>query len=861
MDEIKRRLRQIEAQLHARSLHHHLVATAPLFFLAIGLIVGIVTQHALSHARTGAHRPLLLYAWSLLVLFCVLAVCIVLARARQNPRPRLLAWAALLCFAGLGGIRLIAFETAGPNDIRHLVGNERTLATLRGRLRTAPRAQRRDWCFARFAFTDPATAFYLRITEVKTDQGWTKVAGTVRVQVSEPAPNLTVGDAIQAHCWLYRFEGPTNPGQFDMAAYLQRHNVYLGASVPTRTAIQIRKAAPRKPLRRLPTTFAKAAAHALFPDAPPDEPGAGLLQALLLGERANIDPETYEAFRRTGLLHFISLSGLHLGIFVGTVWWSCKTAGLLKPARAVVCIVLTAAFLLVVPPRAPTIRAAIIVWAFCASVLLRRRANLLNALCLAVIVLLLIRPTQLFEAGWQLSFTAVAAIVALTPRIESLILDQTPPWFRSRQRSGPLLVHLARRTAQSGIQLLSVGIAAWIGGAGILLYHFGAITLLTSLWTVLIFPLVWILLIIGFLKIPLFYVLPTLSRLLGSLATFGADLLIWIVNLLAKPGINHILIGRVTLWAIALYYALVLFATFAPTRRPLLKKRLCIALAIALIAYVGVLKWQRTRRDHLTLTCLDVGHGQAILVQLPGSKNILFDAGSLNRSNVGARTVLPFLDAIGIDRLHAIVISHGDIDHLNGIPEIVERRRVDHIYANDAFLARSQTRGTGKRLIEHLRECGRTIERIPATIQASKATVETLWPSDEMPLSDEIGDNDASLVARITFADVSILLCSDIEQFAQQQIMALYPDLTAQIVVAPHHGSTSTLDEDFLPGLSPEILLVSRGRPRAGQRSTAPAPESSATLMATSTNGALTVCVQAGGVVERATYVHASAGD
>ena len=82
------------------------------------------------------------------------------------------------------------------------------------------------------------------------------------------------------------------------------------------------------------------------------------------------------------------------------------------------------------------------------------------------------------------------------------------------------------------------------------------------------------------------------------------------------------------------------------------------------------------------------------------TKNILFDAGSLNRSNVGARTVLPFLDAIGIDRLYAIVISHGDIDHLNGIPEIVERRRVDHIYANEAFLARSQTRGTARRLID-----------------------------------------------------------------------------------------------------------------------------------------------------------------
>jgi competence protein ComEC len=129
-----------------------------------------------------------------------------------------------------------------------------------------------------------------------------------------------------------------------------------------------------------------------------------------------------------------------------------------------------------------------------------------------------------------------------------------------------------------------------------------------------------------------------------------------------------------------------------------------------------------------------------------------------------------------------------------------------------------------------------------------------------LPLSDNVGDNDASLVTRITFAGTSILLCSDIEQFAQQQLMALYPNLTAQIVVAPHHGSTSTLDAGFLPSLSPEILLVSRGRSPAGRRHPAPA-QSSATLMATGTNGAVTVCVEADDMVETATYLQAQAGD
>ena len=100
---------------------------------------------------------------------------------------------------------------------------------------------------------------------------------------------------------------------------------------------------------------------------------------------------------------------------------------------------------------------------------------------------------------------------------------------------------------------------------------------------------------------------------------------------------------------------------------------------LTLLVPLGVMKWQRTHRDHLSITCLDVGHGQAILARLPGTMNILFDAGSLYGSDIGTRIVLPFLDYEGIGRLHAVVVSHRDIDHINGLPEVANRRRVDRV--------------------------------------------------------------------------------------------------------------------------------------------------------------------------------------
>lgn len=407
MDEIKRKLALIEAQLSGQNLPARLMATAPLFFLAMGLMAGIIIQQILATRLDGTGFSVWLWLWGSLLGFCVTVVCIYLLVARRDPQPHILACGALLCFVSLGALRLMVFERPAAQDIQNLVGDERTLATVRGRICTRPYRQRQDWCFAKFTFSDPTSTFYLETIQVKTDPNWTDTIGTIRVRVDEPTPNLHLGDIVQLYCWLYRFESPTNPGQFDLAAHLKRRNVHLGASVPSCNAItEPNEALPspssclRNGLGQWRDRLSEVASYALLGDGIAEDSSEGLLEALLLGHRENIDRQTYEAFRKTGLLHMISLSGLHLGIFVGLIWWLGKTAGLSKRRRALVCIVATAVFLMVVPPRAPTVRAAVIVWTFCVAIFLRRHPHPFNTLCLAAIILLLIRPTQLFEVGW-----------------------------------------------------------------------------------------------------------------------------------------------------------------------------------------------------------------------------------------------------------------------------------------------------------------------------------------------------------------------------------------------------------------------------------------------------------------------------
>ena len=865
MDEIQRKLALIDKQLTwgAVYIHKHIISTSPLLFVVIGLIAGIIVQSALT---------LSIGFWLVLLILCILAVVVSFFASRKSylikekNLPLITAYIALLCFLCLGAIRLITFHQPKPNDIRNLVGNERKLATIRGVIITEPYIQKnQDWKFARFKPADPESSFYLNMKEIKTVDGWAKVQGTVRVQVSEPVLDLKAGDYIQAYCWLDRFKEATNPGQFDIAKYLARKNIFAGVSVKSRDGIERLESKQAGIFTKIKRKFRETASKALLGELSPDDRSRGLLEALLLGYRGNIDSETYRAFRKTGLLHFISLSGMHLGIFVGIVWWLCKTAGLMKPARAIVCIIAISVFLLIVPPRAPTLRAAIIGFAFCASIFFRRRSNSINTLSLAAIILLLMRPTNLFEAGWQLSFASVLGLVLFCHRIHFFLYETITglPWRKKAPKTRPFY-RIISRPGPYLLRLFSTGLTAWLGGAGILLYHFHTINPLTFLWTVVAFPFVALILTIGYLKIILSFLLPTAASALGIIVTGLSDVLIVIVKFIANLEISQILIGQVSSVLIILYYCLVLFAGLVYIRRPLIKKPIVAVMALAIIISLGVTKWQRTYRNDLVIHCLDVGHGQAILAQLPGKTNVLFDAGSLHKSDIGRRVVASFLDYKGINKIDAIIISHNDVDHINGIPEIVEHCEVGGVYANEAFLMAIETEkwGTAKFLSGWLIENGPGIQPVSKNLNTEgKANIKILWPTEKIYRDKTLGDNDKSVVSLIEFGGSAqhafrrkILLCSDIERFAQQKFLELFPDLKVDVIVVPHHSSATTLDTNFLKRLEADISICSCGQVQYERLQTIKRKDGAATFY-TARDGAITICVNKDGSIRTTTFI------
>jgi competence protein ComEC len=332
-----------------------------------------------------------------------------------------------------------------------------------------------------------------------------------------------------------------------------------------------------------------------------------------------------------------------------------------------------------------------------------------------------------------------------------------------------------------------------------------------------------------------------------------AGWLILIVNHIADLNISEILIGKTPAAVIIFYYALVLFAGFAHFQRPAMKKAICTAAVLAVVIFIGAAKWQRNHRDSLVLTCLDVGHGQAILAQLPGSANVLFDAGSLY-SDIGRKVVVPFLFYSGISKIDSIIISHGDIDHINGIPEIVEDCNVSGVYTDEAFFETKQKLPT-KFLNDWLNERGLKIQLLNESLNLSNgAKTRFLWPDKQADANEQLSENDKSTVSLIEYAGRRILLCSDIEKAAQARLVKLFPALNPDVVVVPHHGSVRTAKPDFIENLQPKILIYSCDRKQYERLQPLDNDKNKSRSFYTAKDGAITICIDETGKIKTTTF-------
>ncbi len=766
----------------------------PMASVAAALAAGILA---------GRLGPLTAGTWAIWAGAALAVAALLTARRRRGAVVFLLAGVFAL---GAYHLRLAWFRL--PDDhIVHWTLPARTMATVRGRVSGWPSV------YASAGFGGRAaqmTGFDLDAEAVLTGDGWRRVRGEVGVMVLEGAEHVARGQEVELIGWLGRYAGPDNPGQWDVRAAARRAGKLVTFRVPGADGVIVRREAPRSAagawLARL-----RRSARALLGGG--GGRGGAVLEALVLGRRDPSLEPLREAMARAGVAHLLSISGMHLGIFLGFVYLVCRLAGLAPRPTAAVALLCLAGYLLLAELRSPLMRSAVMALIVCLGVLAGRRRAAPNALAVAAVVLLAADPRELFAPGFQLSFTVVAALLTLTGPLRRLLFGR---WLRRRGlmvfRGG----HRLRRwlyyvAAEWGINAVTMALLAWAASAPLIAMHFGLVSPLGPLLTLPLTVLVILALLPGYAALAAALAAPGLGAALAALAARPAE---WMARgVEAIDGLGPLAWHPRPVhwpWVAGCYAA----GAVVVLHRRLRWGRAWAAGAVLLAAGLTVqTQWTAGAPEVAELSVLAVGAGQCAVLRTPSNRTVMLDAGSLGRGTVGERILLPFLRHRRLPHPSAAAVSHADSDHYNALPALLDRGGIETLYLNPYFGLAGKDPAVGVTdLLWRLRQGGGRVVRLAAGDRVRlgpRTEMQVLWP----PAGRDIpSGNDRSLVLRIVCDGRSVLVPGDIGEAPQAALARAPQRIASDVLILPHHGAWTAALPAFVEAVSPEAVVVSTSR-------------------------------------------------
>jgi competence protein ComEC len=671
------------------------------------------------------------------------------------------------------------------DDLSRLVPGEGALLRVRGVVSTRP-LKTVSPADDTFRWRDSLrTRFHIDVDSVETKTGWQGASGTVQVSVYDDASDFAYGDRVEILSHFTRPETPTSPGQFDYRTYLLRNGIRLRTGLGTREAVQRLEQHRGHILIELSHGIGTRLAR-IINTYHPDPRDAGFLRCILLGERGAVDPETELAFRLSGLSHLLTVSGLHVVALMGGLWLVLRFFLVRERTIAAVVITLSLLYAALAEFQPSVVRAVVVMVIVASGVFIGRRHDMLSALAAASLLLLVANPGELFFAGFQLSFVSVLGLVGLAPGLYAFLKDRMG-------FSGIDLVpgahHWLRVQANRFfIGAFAVSAAAWLASQPLVAYHFQVLNPNTVGLNLLLIPVFSVILLTAFFVLIIETVVggflvasvsDGLVKLLMLLSRTGSELPAAWVNVVPPPG-----------WVLGVYYLLLLLAGVAPTLG--LRRRWPAGLVLLfLLAFVG---WQflPARPDAPELVILDVGQGSAALVRTPEGHAALVDVGSSGGADVSRWTVIPYLVRSRIQLLDLVILSHADSDHTSGLPGLLDNFKVAKVLLGESF----QCTMTGARVERFLIDRGVPFEYVAQhdVIRLGSVRLEVIHPPRDRPRIARWTENARSAVVRGVTESGTFILFADAEG-SGFTYLAAHNDLTADVVLAAHHGGVSGMEK------------------------------------------------------------------
>jgi competence protein ComEC len=684
---------------------------------------------------------------------------------------------------------------------------------------------------------ESATAL-LRVTALRQGDAWQPVTGRVRV-VGTAMPGLHAGDTVELVGRLGPIPPPANPGEFDLAAYWRDRRVRAQLVVrPTEDAMVRLEESWRSSLTGWLAVIRGWGQEQLTAALPPST--GGLAAALLLGEGAPLAASEWDKYLRTGVLHVLAISGQHLVVLAVALGWLLRRVGVRQRPAAGLLAATLLGYALLTGGRPPALRAALLVCVVCAALLLRRRTLAANALALAWLIVALVAPAELFSVGCQLSFLSVLMLAwgirrwLDRPRdpLEQLIDASRPPWERSLRWVGRQLgnFYLVSILIWLAVTPLAASRYHLVSPVGMLLGP--PLLLLTSLALIAGFVLLLAAAIVPlFVPVAAFFVHWPLAAC-ERLVDFGDRL----------PG-GHVYVGDIPTWWLVVFYLGLLAVLTQEAVRQAWRWMAAAGVGWMCVGLLGAAA--RPQSDELRVTFLAVGHGGCTVLELPDGRTLLYDAGAIAGPEVARRQIAPFLWQRGIRRLDEVFLSHADLDHFNGLPDLLSRFSVGQVTCTPTFGDRTSRAAVFT--LEALRR-----HRIPIRIvkagdrfAAGAVHVEVLHPPATGPPGNE---NARSLVLRVRHGRHALLLTGDLEGLGLDRVLRLPPE-PIDVLMAPHHGSRLTNPPELARWARPRVVVSCQGPPPGWRERPEPYTAAGARFFGTWPHGAVTVRSHDSGLV------------
>lgn len=602
------------------------------------------------------------------------------------------------------------------------------------------------------------------------------------------------GDTIVVTGTFRKPAGQRNPGGFSFRDYLATQAIH--GTIHKIEHIEVKRTAPGY----LPLRWAESARYWIQDRLDTAYPNHNeVVRAMFLGERRSLDPGVVQQFQKSGTAHILAVSGLHVGILAGSIilipWGKFRRVGYATTILVVICYAVIIGF------QPSIIRASTKCVILIGSRFFKRKPDPMDLLLFAGIGLLLWNPSQLWDVGFQLSFASVGSILWLMP-----------VWENNSDRWLERVPEKIKRPVKWFIAGLGIALVAQLGTLIVTAYHFNRIPVLG----IPIGPFA-----VGLTGLAMPCILATLVDPIGIVAVVNTQLLKIFLTLIELCGDKIELVWKVktpSLFFILVYLTFLIYLKNWVWYWVQHGKRMFYPVAAVLVLwFASIAHGHLAGRGILEVTWLDVGQGDAIFVKFPDGKTMLIDAGkcsSYPSSTIhcksrtwdnGEKTVDPYLSYRGTFKLDVVALTHPDNDHHGGLAHIVRNFNVKHVLGvkrgySDSFTYRNLEKAVVEANIPYTLNKAR-LDRLSKAVD-----IDLLHPRE---LSKKKNDN--SLVIKLTYGKVRILLTGDIEGKTERYLINTGIDIDADILHVPHHGSKTSSSVQFLNAVSPKIAVVSCG--------------------------------------------------